>query len=199
MGCQTKISESIIERKADYVLSVKDNQPTLHQNIKDFFETSSLVEHNHADMEFYETHDKGHGRIEKREYWMTDNLEWIEDPHKWSHLKSIAMVRSTLWKEGRTSVENQYYISSLKPDAKTLAHARRGHWNQENQLHWCLDVTFREDDSRIRAGHAPENMATARHIALNLLQQETTCKKGIRGKRLKASWNEKYFKKVLQV
>ena len=136
-------------------------------------------------------------RIETRRYWSTSAIDWLSDQASWKDLSTIVMVERERMVDGKTSNETSYYITSLKSDAKTIAHAIRGHWGIENSLHWVLDIAFREDESRIRKDHAPANFAIIRHMALNLLRQETSSKRSIKGKRLKAGWDTGYLGKIL--
>lgn len=198
MGCQKKIAKKIIEKKADYVLAVKDNQKKLHSDIKDFFkicheENFKNVSHNY----FEETH-KGHGRIEVRRYWITDCLLCIDAKEDWAGLTSIGMAESERHIDGKVSLEQRYFIVSLKPDAQQFAHAVRSHWAIENKPHWVLDVTFREDESRVRRNNSAENFGVFRHIALNALRQEKSYKRGIKAKRFKATLESSYAEKVIQ-
>ena len=147
--------------------------------------------------DYFEASNEGHGRYETRRYWVTDNLTGIRQPERWRGLKALGMVESERRVNGETSFERRYYILSFYRGARAFGEAIRSHWGIENSLHWVLDVTFREDESRIRRGAAPENLATLRHIAINLLKQETTRKKSLKQKRLRAGWDNDYLGKVL--
>ena len=198
MGCQKKIAKTIIRGGADYALSVKKNQPQLYEDITDTF--AQAREAGFAGMDFFETVEKSHGRIEKRRCWATsdpDCLAYLNDKGQWKRLASIAMVESERTQRGETSVESRYYISSLPSDARTLLGATRAHWGIENSLHWVLDISFREDESRVREGNAPENLALLRHLALNLLKRDSTVKGSIKGKRKRAGWDNDFLLAVL--
>ncbi len=202
MGCQTEIAEQIIDQEADYVLTVKENQGHLYEDIDLFFQLAHQNDFQKINYTFDRTVNKGHGRIETRQCWAIsgeDSLQFLRDHEQWKGLRTIAKVNSQRQVESKITIETRYYISSLPNDAKKILQAARSHWGVENSLHWVLDVAMGEDDSRIRKDNAPENMAALRRIALNLLKQEKTLKRGIQGKRLKAALSPDYLLKVLTV
>lgn len=201
MGCQTDIAEKIIDKDANYVLSLKGNQTHLHEDTQAMFQYFEKIQFKDMEHDYFRTVGSQHGRLETRECWAVSINSWKEHfrtAHKWTSLQSIVMVRSCR-KVGNkeASVEERYFISSLPPNATQILGAVRSHWGIENSLHWVLDIGFREDESRIRSGNAPENMAVLRHIALNLLKQEKSAKIGTKAKRLKCGWDERYLLKVL--
>ena len=198
MGTQTKIASEIIEAKADYVLALKGNQGTLHAEVKTFLEDAQAEGFPDIAHGFLKTEEKAHGRVEARCYWICGEVEWLSHHGRWAGLRSIGMVESTRTVGGKTSVERRFYISSLEPDVANFARAVRGHWAIENTLHWSLDVSMNEDQSRVRTGHAAENLARLRHVTLNLLQRETKLKRGIKGKQRNAAWDLSYLLALLK-
>lgn len=197
MGCQTAIARRIHARGGDYVLSLKGNQTRLHDDIRTFFadaETRAFRDLPHTTAE---TVDGDHGRIEVRRAWATEDLGWLAARRRWPGLRSVLRVDSERTVGDRTARETRFFIASLPPDAATLARIVRTHWAIENSLHWVLDVAMHQDHTRIRTGHAPENLAVLHHIALNLLKQEQTEKIGIKNKRLVAGWDHDYLLRVI--
>lgn len=210
MGCQKQIAKEIQEADADYVLALKGNQETVHQEVKSFLDSVLAEQQNSrplgaklskaaAALVSVETVEKDHGRLETRRYYQSDQLDWFADRAKWEGLRSVGMVESIRELEGKATVERRYYLSSLPLGIETFARAVRSHWGVENKVHWIMDVCFREDQSRARAGYAAENLATLRRLALNLLKKETTRKRGIRGKQLNASWDHAYLLRLLGI
>ena len=198
IGCQKNIVAEIARKEADYVISLKGNQGNLHQDIKDYLDWAERIGFTEIEYDYCETLEKGHGRIEERRCWVTAEIGWLEGKEDWKNLKSVVMVeaiREVIGKE--KTVERRYFISSLEANATELLRCVRGHWAIENELHWCLDIGFREDNCQVREATSVENLATLRHIGINLLKQEKSSKRGIEGKRKKAGWDETYLRKVL--
>jgi len=194
MGCQKSIAKQIIDKQADYVFSLKGNHSLLHDQIKMFFQDNANP---CTEFDLFESTDGDHGRIEIRRYSTTDDIDWLQGKEQWPGLKTITMVQRKRHIDDKISDETSYYISSIKKDAKKIARAIRGHWHIENSLHWVLDVSFDEDRCRVRKDHAPANMATLRHIVLNLIKQEKSFKGSVKTKRLKAAWENSYLLKIL--
>ena len=200
MGCQTEIAQTIVDQGADYILAVKDNQPTLAADLTDLFERRSTSDWATWQTDYHRSVSKGHGRLEIREVWMVTDPDWLSylnPKQRWPNLPAVVLVRAERHIGAKVEVGHHYFITSLTTPAQRLGRAIRRHWRIENSLHWVLDVSFREDDSRVRVGHGPENLVVLRPIALNLLQREKTAKRGIHGKRLKAAWDTDYLLKVL--
>jgi predicted transposase YbfD/YdcC len=198
LNCQKKTVQKVVEKDADYVLEVKENQEGLHTAIQELFVYAE--EEDFIDCDHHKTVNKGHGRIETRECWTTsasDYLCYLPNLDHWAGLQSIVMLKSQRQIGQETSIEYRYFISSLESDAQQTLKAVRTHWGIENKVHWVLDVVFREDDCRVRQGNADQNLAVLRHIALNLLRQETSLKRSIKAKRLKAGWDHDYLLKIL--
>ena len=200
MGCQREIAQRIMERGADYVLALKENQGFLYEDVVGYFQHAQEVEFRKIESDYHKTVNKGHGRIETRQCWVISDAEYIttiRDVEQWAGLSSVAMVVSERRIGNQTTSQTRYYITSLGCQAEQVLHAVRTHWEVENSLHWVLDIAFREDESRVRQQHAAENLAVLRQIALNLLRQEKTAKCGVKAKRLKAGWDQHYWLKIL--
>ena len=197
MGCQTQIAQKILDGKGDYVLHVKLNQPTLHEAIRAYFNNHLEDDFARVDVRQYQTEGKGHGREERRAYCICGVPDDLPDASRWPGLKAIGIAISTTMRDGEECNEVRYYILSKYLSARRFASAVRGHWGIENRLHWQLDVTFQEDQCRIRKGHADANFSILRRTALAMLKNETTLKVGIKNKRLSAGWNEAYLEQVL--
>lgn len=197
MGCNTTVAQSILDAEADYLLAVKDNQPTLHADIESYFETAPPNE-----IEKIETVGKDHGRFEVRKYSISHQVDWYATQRSYPgaprlpKLTAIAMVESRIERGDKIETERRSFISSRALSAADFAHAARGHWAIENNLHWSLDTTFGEDLSRLRTGHGAANMAVVRHFALNLVRQVAD-KRSIKRRRKRAAWDPKYLLEIL--
>lgn len=191
MGCQKEVAAGIVEKKADYVLSLKGNQGALHEDVRLFFDDPEVSE----TCLLSSTLDAGHGRIEERSCRATDDIAWLRERHpEWKGLRSIAAVTCTRTnkKTGETAKETRFYITSLPPEPKRILDSSRAHWSVENNLHWTLDVSFREDACRTRKDNAPLNLSLIRKAAINLIKQDKTCKLPLKRKRLKAAMDPEY-------
>jgi predicted transposase YbfD/YdcC len=197
IACNPTIAGAILEAGADYVLAVKDNQPSLRAEIESFFRTAPA-----AEIEVAIETNKDHGRLETRRCLISPNVEWMTSnrrfpgEYRFPKLAAIAMVESTVEKRGERSVKQRYYIASQVLSAAGLAAAVRGHWAIENSLHWVLDVVFKDDLSRLRAGHGARNMAVVRHFAINLVRAAND-RKSLKTRRKVASWNPDYLQAIL--
>jgi predicted transposase YbfD/YdcC len=198
MGCQKNIAKEIKEADAEYVLALKGNHETVHEEVKSYLDDA--IPRGAKELVRHETVEKDHGRLETRTYYQSAALDWFEDRAQWEGLQSVGVVEARRQVgEGPGTVERRYYLSSLGLDAARFARAVRGHWSVENQCHWLLDVQMGEDQSRVRAGHAAQNLGTLRRLALNLLKREKTKKRGIKGKQKNAGWDHSYLLKLLGV
>ena len=197
MGCQKKIAEKIMDGGGDYIFSLKGNHGTLHEDVKLFMDDAIS---NGGNYDYNHNSDGGHGRVEMRKVWYSQNVQWIQNLEDWPGLSSLIAVESQRIAGGKVGVERRYFISSLsEKTAESVGQMIRQHWGIENKLHWSLDVSFDEDDCRIRKDFGAENFSRLRRIALNLLKQEETAKCGIKAKQHKAGWDEKYMLKVLKI
>ena len=202
MGTQKAIARQIVEGGAEYILSLKENQGTLYQEVSEYFE-KELFPQNKGELEkggkYYKTLCQDHGRIETREYYLESEIDWMKDAKKeWKTLGAVGACRSRVEENGNVREYTRYMIiSDEKMSVKTFGDSQRGHWGIENQLHWCLDIAFNEDSCRMRSKNVAENMNLIRHIALNLLKQEKSVKMGLKSKRKKCSWDKEYLYLVL--
>lgn len=193
MGCQKEIAAKIIEGGGHYVLGAKDNHPTLCSAIAEYFTKAHEEEFVGHDVRKHTTHEKGHGRIETRHYYQCAiPLALQKLTSSWSKMKTICQVINITIRDGKETTEVRYYISSLPLGVKRFAESARGHWGIENSLHWVLDVTFDEDQSRIRKGHGAENFALLRRFAIGIIKQDTSAG-SIRKKRKRAAWNDSFL------
>jgi len=197
MGTQKKIAQQVRDKGADYVLALKGNQGLTHEEVKHFFETGMSKGFGDIKVHNHNTKDYEHGRTEIRRYYQVDQIDWLLAKDDWSGLTSIGMMQTERTEKGKTTRETHYYLSSIPAGVRRFAEAVRAHWGIENNLHWQLDISFDEDDSRIRKDRAPENFAIVRHIAINMLQQDTTSKVGVKARRKKAGWDNQYLSKIL--
>lgn len=198
MGCQRRIVDTIVERGGNYVIGVKDNQPSLRAEVEAAFATSEIVNEVLPPSAIFESVDRAHGRSERRVVRALDVVDRLGERQTWTGLRSLVMVASERTVHGKTSCEDRYFISSLPPDAAKLAAAIRGHWGIENQQHWTLDMTFHEDRCRSRKGNAPDNFAVLRRVALNLLKLDKSKKLSLAGKRKAAGWDTAYLLTLLR-
>jgi len=194
MGTQKEIAQTIRDQEGDYVMALKGKQNLLYEEVQQYWEDPKLPPEEYHE---YETVDKGHGRMEIRRYRVSQQIDWLEPKSEWAGLKSIGRVEAERTIQGETSVEHRYYLTSLEANAQELARVVRSHWTIENNLHWALDISFREDESRVRIGHAAQNFALLRRMALALLKKDKASKVGIKARRLKAGWNPVYLESVL--
>ena len=196
-GCQIDIAKKIRDKRADYVLAVKGNQPGLLEQIKDFFDDVTDEDIAEPWLEKYHDVDKGHGRVEIRECYHSDEIAALPRVKQFAGAKSIAMVRGTRIIGEKRTTQLRYFISSIEMDAERLAHAVRTHWSVENGLHWTLDMSFREEDSRMREGHSAENFAMMRRMALSIMKRDTHSKRSLKGRRRMCSYHDKYLEQLL--
>jgi len=201
IGCQTEIAQKIVDQGGDYLLAVKDNQGNLADALREFFSQADVGGFGSLPVSHYETVEKDHGRIETRRAVWVSQLNWLDRPirERWPKLAGVGLLERTRLMEGKTSTERVFYIGSKgMAKAETFARAARSHWGVENRLHWVLDVTFREDDCRVRKGHAPQNLSALRKFALCLLRQDTQYpKRSLRSRRKTAERRPDYRASLL--
>lgn len=201
MGCQTAIADLIVEGEGDYLLSLKGNQSNLHDDVVLLFDDLVASDFTAYDYDHAVTVDKNHGRVEIRRCWTITypNLRGcLRGADKWRRLTTLVKVQAERHLGDKHSIEDRYFIASYHDTAEHILQHTREHWHIENSLHWVLDIAFREDESRIRKGNGPQNFAILRHIALNLLKQDSSSKLGIKNRRLRAAWDNDYLLSVLQ-
>jgi predicted transposase YbfD/YdcC len=190
-----------VDKEADYILAVKANQPRLYEDLEELFRGVQEVEFQDVPHTYAQSLDKNHGRVERRRCWALSEpelLNYLRHKEAWANLKTVFMVERERYLPNQPPRrESAYFITSLSNDAAHLLQASRAHWGVENGLHWVLDIAFREDDARLRRGYGDQNLAVLRQLALNLLRQDTSIRLGVKGKRLKAGWDETYLLRLL--
>lgn len=195
MGCQREIAAAIIDREADYILALKGNQGRLREDVELFFREQKARGFADASVDRHETADKDHGRLETRRVTVCTDIAWLQERHDWPGLQAIIMVEYAA-SGGADRCETRYYIASRAASAAVLAGAIRQHWGIENGLHWTLDVTFRDDDCRIRTKNAPANFVTVKHMAINLLRASKG-KESMQLKRHLAAWDQEFLYEII--
>jgi predicted transposase YbfD/YdcC len=197
IGCQTRIAQAILAKDANYLLAVKANWPSLHGEIERYFADPP------AALDRLETTDGDHGRIEVRRHAVTRDVDWLAtdrrfpDEPRFPGLAAVGCVEATVEREGKTTTSRRYYLASAALDAKAFARAVRAHWGIENRLHWIMDVVLKDDLARLRTGHGPENMATVRHMAMNLVRQARPTT-SLKNRRKLAGWNQDYLETLVR-
>jgi predicted transposase YbfD/YdcC len=199
MGCQTEIAQKILDGGGDYVLALKGNQGNSHEAVELLFKWEKNNNFSSVTHSEYSTVEKDHGRIETRNVFSIGKLDVIEGLglEKWPGLNSVTLVESIREIKGKSTIEYRYYLSSLAADAERIGKTVRGHWGIENSLHWVLDVAFKEDKARNRKDHSASNMTIIRHMAVNVVKNDKSSKTSIRGRRLKAGWDDEYLLKLI--
>jgi predicted transposase YbfD/YdcC len=197
MGCQKAIAEKIRARGADYLLALKENHPTLYQHVHEHFFPAEPVNWATCKLDFAHDIVPNRDRVEHRYCWIEHDLSWLPEVTEWADLHAVVCLESERHQKGEVSHDVRYYLASARMTGDAALNATRTHWSIENELHWVLDVAFREDECRLRKGHGAQNFAILRHLVLNLLNQDTTTRAGTHTKRLKAGWSEDYREQLL--
>lgn len=202
LNTQKAIAEQIVKGGGDYLMAVKENHPTLYDAIQRNMDEMILEKFDGVEHVYHQTVDGGHGRIETRRLWATDQIQWLDEQTRkeWKKLSGVVVVESTrqIIGSGSTSTERRYFMGSMKCDSgERLAGLVRNHWSTENSQHWCLDMAFNEDQNRVRKDHGDQNLSVLRRIALGLLRRDKSVKLGAKNKRLKAGRNREYLLHVL--
>ncbi len=197
LGCQTEIAREILTAGADYVLAVKASQPTLYEGIVRFFLDHLEDDFARVRVSRHETKGRGHGRREHRSYFVCEAPDDLPDRDRWPGLAAMGVAISDTVRGGKSCDDVRYYILSKRLSGRRFGAAVRSHWAIENRLHWQLDVTFQEDQCRVRKGHADANLSILRRTALSLLKDNTTLEVGIKNRRLAAAWDDSYLEQVL--
>lgn len=196
MGCQTEIAGQIVKQKGDYVLALKKNHLGLYQRVEEAFNKGFETDFDKMDLSYHQTIDDKHGRFEERNYFVINNVDFLSQKKEWKSLSSIGLVESIVSRGDGVSVERRYYIISFKSEAEVFGNAVRKHWQVENNLHWTLDVQFKDDADYKRAKNSAANFSMIKRVALNLLKKDKTSG-STRNRRLKASYNDEYLKEIL--
>ena len=200
MGCQTEIAHQIVEQGGDYLLAIKKNQKYLYEDVEHLFKHAVAQNFTAAGFDEARTVDKQHGRLEIRHCQLISEPEWLDylrSRHDWEKLHSVVKIQTERQMGRKKSQESRYYLCSSMASAADLLEGTRAHWGVENNVHWILDVVFDEDASRVRTGHAQQNLATMRRMAINMLNQEQTRKDSLKGKRQLAGWDESYLERII--
>ena len=198
-GCHKVVMEKIIEKKGDYVVCLKGNQGKLHDEAENFFSQAIALTPEESECAYWKTEETTRGRIETREVWASDNIEWLPQKDEWTGLRSLVCVRRTTLEKGVAKQQTRYFISSLAAEAEHQGRIIRGHWGVENRLHWQLDVTYREDYSRVRKDNGAENLSVLRRATLNILRSDESTKISLKRRRLRASMRRDYLYQLMGV
>jgi predicted transposase YbfD/YdcC len=196
IGCQRDIAQTIVDKKADYILALKGNQGTLRDDVKLFVEEQKAVDFKDAKISRDKTVDGDHGRIETREVTVIHDVGWLQERHDWPGLKGVVVVESTREVAGKIDREMRLYITSLVLLAHQIGPMVRGHWMIENGLHWVLDMVFRDDECRVRTDNAPANLATIKHMAYNVMRRAQT-RDSMRLRRKVAAWDDDFLASLI--